>query len=82
MRTATIRDLRTRFPRVKSLLAREGEVVVTDRGKPAFVLRAYHPPAKRPAKSVDYFSRLKTRQPQPLSAAAARALDEEARGER
>lgn len=82
MATATVRDLRTQFPRLKLLVARDGEVVVTDHGKPAFVLRAYRPPAGAPEKSIDYFRRLTARQPRPLSAVAARALDEQDRGER
>ena len=44
MATATIRDLRTQFPRLKELIAREGEVIVTDHGRPAFVLRSYEAP--------------------------------------
>jgi antitoxin (DNA-binding transcriptional repressor) of toxin-antitoxin stability system len=82
MASATIRDLRTRFPYLKTLVARDGEVVVTDRGKPAFVLRPFVSPPKARASRVDYFDRLKKRQPARLSAAAARALDEAARGER
>jgi antitoxin (DNA-binding transcriptional repressor) of toxin-antitoxin stability system len=82
MATASIRDLRTSFPRLKALLARDGEVIVTDRGKPAFVLRPYTAPPKASAKGVDYFERLTQRQPRPLSDAAARALDEADRGER
>jgi prevent-host-death family protein len=82
MTTASIRDLRTSFPRLRELVAREGEVVVTERGKPAFVLRPYSPAPKAPTKPVDYFARLKARQPRPLSAAASRALDEADRGER
>ena len=81
MATATIRDLRTKFPKVKELVAREGEVVVTDHGEPTFVLRAYRP-VKTSAPRVDYFRRLKGRQPRPLSSSAARALDEADRGER
>ena len=82
MATATVRDLRTRFPRLKQLIAQEGEVIVTDRGRPAYVLRSYS--ARRPAKrsGVDYFARLVARQPRPLSAAASRALDEANRGDR
>jgi antitoxin (DNA-binding transcriptional repressor) of toxin-antitoxin stability system len=76
-----IRDLRTKFPRLKELVARDGEVIVTDRGVPAFVLCVYRPERARPA-SVDYFDRLKARQPRPLSAAAAKALDEADRAER
>ncbi len=82
MATATVRDLRTRFPRLKQLVAKEGEVIVTDRGRPAYVLRAYT--ARRPAKrsGVDYFARLRARQPRPLSAEASAALDEANRGDR
>lgn len=82
MATATVRDLRTQFPRLKRLVEHEGEVVVTSRGKPAFVLRAYRQPVAGRTKRVDYFGRLRARQPKPLSAAAARALDESDRGER
>lgn len=82
MATATVRDLRTRFPRLKAMVARDGEVVVTDHGEPAFVLRAYLPPAGRRARRIDYFQRLKARQARPLPAAASRALDEADRGER
>jgi antitoxin (DNA-binding transcriptional repressor) of toxin-antitoxin stability system len=82
MATATIRDLRTRFPRLKQLVAKEGEVIVTDRGRPAYVLRSYS--ARRPPQrsTVDYFARLVANQPRPLSAEASRALDEANRGDR
>jgi antitoxin (DNA-binding transcriptional repressor) of toxin-antitoxin stability system len=82
MATASIRDLRTRFPRVRALLAVEGELVVTEHGKPALVLRPYAPPPKPGAKRVRYFQRLLKRQPRPISPAAARALDDADRGER
>jgi antitoxin (DNA-binding transcriptional repressor) of toxin-antitoxin stability system len=82
MVTATVRDLRTRFPRLKALIAREGELLVTDRGRPAYVLRPYSPPPIKNTKTVDYFSRLRLRQPKPLSRARSRALDEADRGER
>jgi antitoxin (DNA-binding transcriptional repressor) of toxin-antitoxin stability system len=82
MASATIRDLRTRFPLLKALVARDGEVVVTDHGKPAFVLRPFVAPPKTRAIRVEYFERLKKRQPERLSARAARALDEAERGER
>jgi antitoxin (DNA-binding transcriptional repressor) of toxin-antitoxin stability system len=81
MANATVRDLRTRFPRLKALIEREGEVIVTDRGRPAFVLRPYTPPLRR-SPPVDYFARLRARQPRPLPAASSRALDEADRGER
>lgn len=82
MSQASIRDLRTSFPRVRQLLDREGEIIVTERGRPAYVLRVYQPSPKDRHESLDYFVRLKSRQPKPMSAAAARALDEADRGER
>lgn len=82
MATATIRDLRTRFPHLKTLVARDGEVIVTDRGVPAYVLRPYEPPPKARPRKIDYFARLKKHQPHPLSARATRALDEANRGDR
>lgn len=82
MITATIRDLRTRFPYVRRLLEREGEVVVTDRGRPVVVLRLFEPrPAGKP-RPIDYYARLKRRMPKPLSRTARTALDEDNRGER
>jgi len=79
-----VRDLCTQFPRLKRLVEHEheGEVVVTDRGKPAFVLRAYRKPATARTRRLDDFARLKARPAKPLSAAAARGLDESDRGER
>ena len=81
MATATIRDLRTKFPRLKELVARDGEVIVTDRGEPAFVLSVYQP-AKGRVERVDYFDRLRARQSRPISSAAAKGLDAADRGER
>jgi len=82
MKTASVRDLRTRFPWIKSLVEQEGEIVVTDHGRPVYVLTTYVPPARRRAGLVDYWARLRRRQPKPLGAAARRALDEADRGER
>jgi antitoxin (DNA-binding transcriptional repressor) of toxin-antitoxin stability system len=82
MTKATVRDLRTRFPRLKRAIAREGEILVTEHGRPAYVLLAY-PAARHPsAERIDYFERLRSRQPRPLSTRASRALDEANRGER
>ncbi len=82
MATATIRDLRTRFGHLKQLLTKHGEVILTDHGRPAFVLRPYI--SRRPArrKGIDYFARLVANQPRPLSWAAAKALEEASRDER
>lgn len=82
MTTATVRDLRTKFPKLKAIIAREGELVVTDRGQPAYVLRAFTAPRPKKPVRVDYFARLRAHQPRPLSAAASKALDEHDRGER
>jgi antitoxin (DNA-binding transcriptional repressor) of toxin-antitoxin stability system len=82
MTTATVRELRMRFPRIKALIERDGEILVTDRGRPAYLLRAYRPPATAKAEPVDHYARLRSHQPHPLTRAAARALDEADRGER
>jgi antitoxin (DNA-binding transcriptional repressor) of toxin-antitoxin stability system len=81
--TATVRDLRNRFPKVKKLVETEGEVLVTDRGQPRYRLTLYAPVPSgiRPAPK-DYVARLRRFQPRPLSASAAKALDEENRGGR
>ena len=82
MARASIRDLRTRFPYVRRLLERDGEVIVTDRGRPVVILRLYEQRAEQPAPPVDYFARLRKRMPRPLSRTARRALDEASRAER
>jgi antitoxin (DNA-binding transcriptional repressor) of toxin-antitoxin stability system len=82
MATATIRDLRTRFPHVRRLVERDGEVIVTHRGRPTMVLHLYQQSkVKRPPR-LDYLERLRSYMPRPLSARARRALDEADRGER
>ena len=79
MSTATIRELRTSFPKIRARIEREGEVIITDRGKAAFILRAY----KKMKAQPDYYARL-------LSYSGGRmatqvemdALDEANRGDR
>ena len=81
-RTATIRELRNQFPRIKKLLDQEGEVIVTDQGTPRYRLTRYTPPSRaRPAKK-DYMARLRRHQPHAMTARAARALHEANRGGR
>ncbi|MGH8021676.1 MAG: hypothetical protein ACREIA_26020 [Opitutaceae bacterium] len=78
----TIRDLRNRFPHVRKLVETEGEVLLSESGKTKYRLVLH---AERPAKTappVDYWARLTAHQPKPLTAAQARALHEENRGER
>ncbi len=69
--TATVRELRNQFPKVKTLVEREGEVIVTEQGTPRYRLTPYDPAesAARPAPK-DYMARLRRHQPQPLSGAA------------
>ena len=81
--TATIRELRNNFPKIRKLVEQEGEVVVTDQGTPKYRLtrltrtsRAATPAPK------DYMARLRRYQARPLSAAAAKALHDANRGER
>ena len=53
MSTATIRERRTSFPKIRARIEREGEVIITDRGKAAFVLRAFTAkPKKRSPRST------------------------------
>ena len=64
------------------MLAHEGEIIVTERGKPVMVLRPYSAPSQRPRRTIDYYARLRRRMPSPLSRPEREALDEADRGER
>jgi len=75
--TATIRELRFRFRKVKRLLEVEGEVIVTEKGKPRYRLTLYSPLRTEMPPAVDYWARLTAYQPQAITPAEARALDEE-----
>ena len=81
--TATVRDLRNHFPKVKKLVEEEGEVVVTEQGAAKYRL-VLHTPAVRKGASrpKDYLARMRRYQPHPLSRAEATALDEANRGAR
>jgi antitoxin (DNA-binding transcriptional repressor) of toxin-antitoxin stability system len=80
--TVTIRDLRNRFPHVRKLVEAEGEVLLSESGKTKYRLVLHATPPTKVAPRVDYWARLTAHQPKPLSAAQARALHEENRGER
>jgi antitoxin (DNA-binding transcriptional repressor) of toxin-antitoxin stability system len=82
MATATIRDLRNHFPRVRKALESEGEVVITEQGEPKYRLIRYAQPPGTRARAKDYLARLARHQPKPMSAAAAAALDTANRGDR
>jgi antitoxin (DNA-binding transcriptional repressor) of toxin-antitoxin stability system len=81
--SASVRDLRNRFPKVRKLVESEGEVVLTERGKARYRLTLYTPatPAKEPPPK-DYMARIKRHQPKPMSRAAAKAFDKDWRGDR
>jgi antitoxin (DNA-binding transcriptional repressor) of toxin-antitoxin stability system len=82
MKTATIRQLRTQFPRIRRLLEYEGQLVVTDRGRPVILLQPYRERTAPRRPPVDYYARLRRRMPKPLTALARRALHEADREER
>lgn len=76
MKSASVRQLRQEFPKVRAMIEREGEVVVTERGQAAYIIRPYTPPKKKTkAEPFDYYARLIKRMPKPISAAASRAMD-------
>lgn len=80
--TATIRDLRNSFPKIRKLVEAEGEVLLSESGQTKYRL-VLHP--ARPAQSppaVDYWSRLTSYQPTPLTRAQAQALHDDNRGDR
>ena len=81
--TTTIRELRNHFPKVRKLVEEEGEVLVTDQGTPKYRLTRYMPASgKKAPPQKDYLARLRRHQPRPLSAAAAKGLQDANRGER
>jgi antitoxin (DNA-binding transcriptional repressor) of toxin-antitoxin stability system len=80
--TATIRDLRNRFPKIRKLVESEGEVLLSESGRTKYRLVLHTPvPAKAPP-PVDYWRRLTSYHPTPLTAAQSRALHEDNRGDR
>jgi hypothetical protein len=78
----SVRDLRTQFPAVREVLEREGEVVVTERGRDAYVLRVVDAPARARAPNRDYYARVREIMPRPLTAAQSARLDGADRDER
>ena len=82
MATATIRDLRTKFPKVRRLVETDGQVIVTEHGEPRFLLQPYRAKPVRKTPAVDFYKRLVSRMPKMLSESQSRAIDELNRGER
>lgn len=81
--TQVRRVVTTYEPKVKKLVEKEGEVIVTEQGTAGYRLTPCAPaePRKRPAVK-DYLARLRRHQPRPLGAASAKALHDANRGER
>ena len=81
--SATIRELRNNFPKIRKLVEQEGEVVVTYQGTPKYRLTRFMR-STRPATPApkDYMARLRRHQPRSLGPAAAKALHDANRGER
>lgn len=82
MNQASIRQLRTQFPKVRKMIEREGEVVVTERGQAAYVIKPYAAPKKKRKPKKNYMARLLSYMPKPISAEASREIDELNRGDR
>ena len=80
--TASIRDLRNHFPKIRKLVETEGEVLLSENGKTRYRLLLHTEPPAAPTPPVDYWTRLTAHQPKPLTAAQARALHEDNRGDR
>jgi len=80
--TATVRELRLDFRLIKRKVEQHGEVVITDNGKPSFVLKALPLSRQKEPTQPDYYARLLKIQPKPLGARAAKALHDENRGDR
>jgi antitoxin (DNA-binding transcriptional repressor) of toxin-antitoxin stability system len=78
----SIRDLRNHFPKVRKLVETEGEVILTEKGKPRYRLSLYTPDVQGKPAPVDYWARLNSYQPRALTKSQARALHDENRGER
>jgi antitoxin (DNA-binding transcriptional repressor) of toxin-antitoxin stability system len=80
--TATIRELRTDFRSVKRKIEQHGEIIITDNGDPAYVIKPVAQERKRRAAAPDYYARLVEIMPKPMTEEDARQLHEENRGER
>ena len=80
--TASIRELRTDFRSVKRKIEEHGEIVITDNGDPAYVMKPVASKLKKAAPLPDYYARLLKIMPKPLTKEQARELHEENRGDR
>ena len=76
---ATIRELRTDFRAVKRRIEEHGEVIITDRGEPAYVIKVLPKSVQKREPLPDYHARLLRRQPSPISSEETRRFWEEER---
>jgi antitoxin (DNA-binding transcriptional repressor) of toxin-antitoxin stability system len=65
--TASIRQLRTDFRSIKKKIEQYGEVLITDHGEPAYILKSVPIKKQRNPSLPDYYARLVKRQPESLS---------------
>lgn len=80
--TATIRDLRNHFPKIRKLVEAEGEVLLSDSGRTKYRLTLHSETPAKTTPPVDYWARLTAHQPAPLTPAQSRALHDDNRGDR
>lgn len=81
--TASIREIRTDFRSVKKKMEEHGEVIITDHGAPAYVLKPVpRPKPKRRPPIPDYYARLLKTQPKPMTNEQSRLFWELERGDR
>ena len=80
--TASVRDLRNHFPKVRKILEEEGEVLLTESGTAKYRLLLYSAAPKKTPPAIDYWTRLNSYQPKQISAEESQALDDENRGDR
>jgi len=80
--TATIRELRTDFRAVKRKIEMHGEIIITDNGDPAYVIRPVRRSPKQKPAAPDYYARLVEIMPKPLTEEEAWHLHEVNRGDR
>jgi antitoxin (DNA-binding transcriptional repressor) of toxin-antitoxin stability system len=78
----SIRELRTDFRGVKRKMEEHGEVVITDHGDPAYILKPLRKKAAKTSAPPDYYARLLQRQPRSLSEEETERFWEEERGGR
>ena len=78
--TATIRELRTDFRAVRRRIEEHGEVIITNHGQPAYVIKSLPPVPKKKSPLPQYYARLLRRQPTALSIETTRQFWEEERG--